>query len=113
MTMTNPEERLLQQPLESQQERKSIFDATFDGYKNKLKGRLYGLLCEREKDGEWGKFLDSLLIELYGLGANSINWWPLVGKLNMLKYLSYEYFRKTIFECMNLVGGLEAPDELS
>ena len=31
------------------------YDATFDGYKNKLKGRLYGLLCEREKDGEWEK----------------------------------------------------------
>ena len=22
------------------------YDITFDGYKNKLKGRLYGLLCE-------------------------------------------------------------------
>ena len=36
-----------------------------------------------------------------------------MGKVNMLKYMSYEYFRKTIFECMNLVGGLEMPDELS
>jgi len=48
-----------------------------------------------------------------GLGADSINWWPLMGKLYMLKYLSYEYFRKTIFECINLVGGLEKPNELS
>ena len=80
---------------------------TFDSYKNKLKGRLYGLLCEKEKDGEWEKFLDSIIIEIYGLGANSINWWPLIGKLCMLKYLSYEHFRKTVFECMNLIGGLE------
>ena len=36
----------------------------------------------------------------------SINYWALMGKLQALKYLSYEYFRKTIFECMNLVGGL-------
>ena len=86
---------------------------TFNGYKNKLKGRLYGLLCEREKGGEWEKFLDSIILELYGLGANGINWWPLIGKLSMLRYLSYEYFRKTIFECMNLVGKLEEPDELS
>jgi len=71
------------------------------------------LLCEREKDGEWEKFLDSILVELIGLGADSINWWPLIGKLHMLKYLSYEYFRKTIFECINLVGGLEKPSELS
>jgi len=98
---------------ENSQVKSNIVDETFDGYKNKLKGRLYGLLCEREKDGEWEKFLDSLIIELRGLGANSINWWPLMGRVNMLKYLSYEYFRKTIFECINLVGGLDIPNELS
>ena len=86
---------------------------TFKGYRNKVKGRLYGVLCEKEKDGEWEKFLDSIIIELEGLGADSINYWALIGKLNSLKHLSYEYFRKTIFECMNLVGGLEKPDELS
>lgn len=88
------------------------YDVTFDGYKNKLKGRLYGLLCEKEKNGEWEKFLDSIIIELKGLGANSINYWPLLGKLSSLKYLSYDYFRKTIFECMNLVGDLVLPNEL-
>ena len=104
---------LQQKSSENLQEKSNISEVTFDGYKNKLKGRLYGLLCEREKDGEWEKFLESLIIELEGLGANSINWWPLTGKVKMLKFLSYDYFRKTIFECMNLVGGLEIPDELS
>jgi hypothetical protein len=98
--------------LENWQVKRMSDDVTFDGYKNKLKGRLFGLLCEKEKDGEWEKFLDSIIIELDGLGANSINWWPLLGKLKSLRYLSYEYFRKTIFECMNLVGGLDTPDEL-
>lgn len=98
--------------LEDQQER-SVIEATFEGYCNKLKGRLYGLLCEREKDGEWEKFLDAIVLELMGLGANSINWWPLMGKLILLRYMSYEYFRKTIFECMNLVDGLDIPNELS
>ena len=111
MTVRGPSD--LQIYLRSWQVRKMLSDETFDGYKNKLKGRLYGLLCEKEKDGEWGKFLDSIIIELYGLGANSINWWPLIGKLAMLRYLSYEHFRKNIFECINLVGGLEIPDELS
>ena len=111
--MTVLEDTLQQKFSESLQERNSISNATFDGYKHKLKGRLYGLLCEREKDGEWEKFADSILIELYGLGADSINWWPLIGKLRMLKFLSYEYFRKTIFECINLVSGLDKPDELS
>ena len=88
------------------------YDVTFDGYKNKLKGRLYGVLCEREKNGDWEKFLNSIIIELEGLGANSINFWPLIGKLSSLRHLSYEHFRTTIFECMNLIGGLEVPDEL-
>ena len=111
--MISREDMLQQISSEDLLEKNSILHETFDGYKNKLKGRLYGLLCEREKDGEWEKFLESLEIELYGLGANSINWWPLIMKVNMLKYLSYEYFRKTIFECMNLIGGLEIPNELS
>lgn len=90
-------------------------DVTFDGYLNKLKGRIFGVLCEREKNGEWEKFLNNIIIELNGLKGNSINWWSLIGKMNMLRFLSYEHFRSTIFECINLVGGLEEPnlDELS
>lgn len=86
------------------------YDVTFDGYKNKLKGRLYGVLCEKEKNGDWEKFLDSIIIELEGLGPMCINYWPLMGKLNSLHHLSYEYFRRTIFECMNLIGVLELKD---
>ena len=59
-----------------------LYDDTFDAYRNKLKGRLYGLLCEKEKDGDWEKFLDSIIIELEGLGPNSINYWSIIGKLN-------------------------------
>lgn len=99
-------------PLKDQPENE-LFNETFDGYKNKLKGRLYGLLCEREKGGEWEKFLESITLELIGLGANSINWWSLIGKMSSLRYLSYEYFRKTIFECMNLVSRLREPDDIS
>lgn len=87
------------------------YEITFDGYKNKLKGRLYGVLCEKEKNGEWEKFLDSIIIELEGLGPICINYWPLLGKLNSLRRLSYDYFRRTIFECMNLVGALEMKEE--
>lgn len=89
------------------------YDETFNGYKNKLKSRLYGVLCEKEKNGDWEKFLDSILIELKSLGPNSINYWSLVAKLSSLHYLNYDYFRKTIFECMNLIGGLEQTNELS
>ena len=79
-----------------------------NGYYNKLKGRLYGLRCEKEKEGSWEKFLDTIIIELMGFQENNktINYWTLIGKLGSLKFLSYPYFRKTIFECMNLVTEL-------
>lgn len=77
------------------------------GYFSKLKGRLYGLLCEREKQGEWEKFLDTIYIELLGIPTEekTINYWPLLAKIASLKFLNYDYFRKTIFECINLVEG--------
>lgn len=77
-----------------------------EGYNNKLKNKLYGLLCEREKNREWEKFLDSILIELYGYPEErrTINYYILYFKLSSLRYLKYEYFRLTIFDCMSLLG---------
>lgn len=101
---------MIDQEVKDQQtnSKSSLGKITFDSYKNKLKNRLFGLLCEREKDGEWEKFLDTIIIEVMGLKElKSINYWALFAKLCSLKYLSYEYFRKTIFECMNLVNGIE------
>ena len=37
-----------------------------EAYDNKLKNKLFGLLCEFEKGRDWEKFLDSILIELMG-----------------------------------------------
>ena len=42
-----------------------------EAYNNKLKSKLFGLLCEREKGREWEKFLDSILIELLGYSEES------------------------------------------
>lgn len=69
-----------------------------------MKKRLYGLLKEREKNGEWEKFLDTILIELEGYNDSSktIDYYTLYAKLSSCRYLSYKYYRKTIFECMNL-----------
>lgn len=75
------------------------------GYNNKLKNKLFGLLCEYEKEREWEKFLDSILIELLGWSEEekTINYYILFYKLSSLRYLRYEYFRSTIFSCMELV----------
>ena len=82
-----------------------IYEEVYDGYKNKLKSKLFGLLCEYEKKREWEKFLDSILIELLGYPEElkSINYYILFYKLSSLKYLRQKYFRTTIFECINLV----------
>lgn len=77
-----------------------------EAYNNKLKNKLFGLLCEFEKEGEWESFLDSILVELFGLpdDEKTINYYILCHKLSSLKYLNYHYFRKTIFDCMSLLG---------
>ena len=77
-----------------------------EGYNNKLRNKLYGLLCEREKNREWEKFLDSILVELLGYPEDekTINYYVLYFKLSSLRYLRYDYFRSTVFDCMNLLG---------
>ena len=78
----------------------------FEAYNNKLKSKLFGLLCEREKGREWEKFLDSIIIELMGYPEEqkTINYYILFYKVSSLRYLRYDYFRSTIFDCMTLVS---------
>jgi hypothetical protein len=75
-------------------------------YNNRLSSKLYGLLCEREKGREWEKFLDSILIELIGYSEElkDADYYILFHKLSTLRYLKYEYFRGTIFDCMDLIS---------
>ena len=77
-----------------------------ESYNNRLKNKLFGLLCEFEKNGEWEQFLDSIIIELQGVPEDlqTINYLALCNKVNSLRYLRYEYFRKTIFDCMSLLS---------
>lgn len=79
-----------------------------EGYSNKLKNKLFGLLCEFEKNREWEKFLDSILIELQGFDEDekTINYYILYHKIASLRYLRYEYFRTTIFDCMSLLSNM-------
>ena len=77
-----------------------------EAYGNKLKSKLFGLLCEREKGRDWEKFLDSILIELMGHSEESktADFYILFYKLSTLKYLKYEYFRGVIFDCMDMIS---------
>ena len=77
-----------------------------EGYNNKLKNKLFGLLCEYEKNREWEKFLDAILVELMGFPEEhrTINYYTLYFKVSSLRFLNYKYFRATIFDCMNILG---------
>ena len=81
-------------------------DEVKSAYNMKMKNKLFGLLCEREKGRDWEAFLDSILIELMGQpdDERSINYYILYYKLSACRFLSYDYFRSTIFDCMSLVG---------
>lgn len=83
-----------------------INETVHEAYNNKLKNKLFGLLCEYEKDREWEKFLDNILIELMGFDESekTINYYTLFHKVASLRYLRHEYFRTTIFDCMNLLS---------
>ena len=74
-------------------------------YNEKMRSQMFGLLCEYEKDRNWERFLDSILIELLEIDEDrkTPNYYKLYSKLSSLRYLSYKYFRTTIFDCMNLV----------
>lgn len=77
-----------------------------EAYDNKLKNQLFGLLCEYEREREWETYLNSIILELMGYPEENktINYYKLLYKLNSLRFLSYKYFRSTIFDCMNLVS---------
>lgn len=74
-------------------------------YNEKIRSELFGLLCEYEKNRNWERFLDSILVELLNVEEErkTPTYYKLYSKLSSLRYLSYKYFRATIFDCMNLV----------
>ena len=88
-------------------------DAVSSAYRNKLKNKLFALLCEKEKNGEWESFLNNLYIEIFGNKTflRTINYLELQAKMGALRYLDYPYFRSTIFDCMSLLGDEEDGDK--
>lgn len=78
-----------------------------EAYKNSLKNKLFGCLCEREANREWESFLDSILIEIFGWPEEqkTINYYKMWYKLSACRFLNYKYFRKTIFDVMSMLGG--------
>lgn len=88
----------------------NITEKEFDSYLKVLKNKIYKLLPLREENLEWEKHLDTIIIEVSGLGE-LIGAQPklisLLAKLESLHSLeSFMTYRKTIFECLNEVEDL-------
>ena len=74
-------------------------------YREYLKGKYYGMLCDYEKGWDYEKLLDQLLVELAELYQEFDNdlMNALYSKTAILRYLKYKYFRETVMLCMKLV----------
>ena len=81
-----------------------------DVYLTGMKNKIYKLLPLREESLEWGKYLTTILIELNGLNellSNQIYLLSLLAKLEGLyKLEDFMLYRRTIFECLNLIDEL-------
>lgn len=77
---------------------------------NRLTNQTWKLIPMREHNEDWAKQLDTVIIEIAGL--NEIFRLPqflqLLSKLEGLKLtdISFELFRKTVFECLTLLQEL-------
>lgn len=75
-----------------------------------LKNKIYKLLPLREEGKEWNKYLNTILIELSGfneLFLNKVELIALISKLEGLyKLEDFLLYRRTIFECLNIVEDL-------
>jgi len=83
-----------------------VVPQVLEGYQNRLKNKLFSLLCAKEENGEWQTFLESIILELEGVPTENrgINFLVLYYKINTLRHIEYQWFRKTIFDCMALLS---------
>lgn len=82
----------------------------FELYLIALKNKVYKLLPLREEQLEWQKHLTTIVIELNGLDellSNQVNLITLLAKMESLyKLEDFMLYRKTVFECLNIIDSL-------
>lgn len=75
----------------------------------RLTNQLWKLIPMRENEEDWKKQLDTVILELVGLNEIFVGskFLQALSKLEALRIeeTSFELYRKTIFECINLVQG--------
>ena len=84
-------------------------------YLNWFKNQIFKLLPLREENGKWEGYIDSLITELRGICEfiqNIVPFMSLMFKLSALGEMAeFRVYRKTIFECINLVDKIKIGDK--
>lgn len=78
----------------------------------KQTNQIYKLLPLKEEKGDWGKLLNTIILEFVGMDSVLFGMhdylFPLLCKLESLTVLvqdtDFLLYRKTIFECLSIVG---------
>lgn len=79
----------------------------------RLTNQIYKLIPLREEKLNWKKYLESIILELTGMNEILYDYqnkiFPIICKLKGLlkNSSSFLMYRKTIFECLNLINSLE------
>ena len=76
----------------------------------RLTNQLWKLIPMREHEEDWGKQLETVILEIVGLDEIFIgpSFIQLLSKLEGLRKedIDFEFYRKTIFECISLLRGI-------
>lgn len=87
-----------------------VNDSNIELFLITMKNKIYKLLPLREENLEWGKYLNSILVELSGFNELFENQIALVSIISRLEGLykleDFMLYRRTIFECLNSIDDL-------
>ncbi len=87
-----------------------VEEVDFELYLIGLKNKVYKLLPLKEEDLDWRKYLNTVMIEISGLSELFGNKPQLISLLSKLEGLykleDFMLYRRTIFECLNMVEDL-------
>ena len=82
----------------------------FELYLITLKNKIYKLLSLKEEHLDWSKYLNTVIVEVSGLNELFNNQPQLISLLAKLEGLykleDFMLYRRTIFECLNIVEDL-------
>ena len=76
----------------------------------RLTNQLWKLIPMREHEEDWSKQLETVILEIVGLDEIFIgpSFFQLLSKLEGLRKedIDFEFYRKTVFECISLLRGI-------